>query len=77
MDPTHLAMNGNAVSVVADRDTMLDILRNHLGLKGTKFGCGLEQCGCWHGPVIPTGAIANTGIDLGDCKVALSRQPAR
>ena len=21
-------------------------LRNHLGLSGTKFGCGLEQCGC-------------------------------
>jgi nicotinate dehydrogenase subunit A len=25
---------------------LLDILRNHLGLIGTKFGCGLEQCGC-------------------------------
>jgi nicotinate dehydrogenase subunit A len=26
-------------------DTLLDVLRNHLGLKGTRFGCGLEQCG--------------------------------
>ena len=25
--------------------TLLDVLRNHLGLKGTRFGCGLEQCG--------------------------------
>ena len=22
------------------------MLRNHLGLMGTRFGCGLEQCGC-------------------------------
>ena len=42
-----LTINGTAVSVVADPDTpLLDVLRNHLGLVGTKFGCGLEQCGC-------------------------------
>jgi len=41
-----LNVNGRAVSVAADGDTpLLDILRNHLGLVGTKFGCGLEQCG--------------------------------
>ena len=40
-------VNGGAVSVTADRDTpLLDVLRNHLGLVGTKFGCGQEQCGC-------------------------------
>jgi nicotinate dehydrogenase subunit A len=22
------------------------VLRNHLGLMGTRYGCGLEQCGC-------------------------------
>ena len=39
-------VNGKSVSVAADRDTpLLDVLRNHLGLVGTKFGCGLEQCG--------------------------------
>jgi nicotinate dehydrogenase subunit A len=33
--------------VTADGDTpLLDVLRNHLGLIGTKFGCGEEQCGC-------------------------------
>jgi nicotinate dehydrogenase subunit A len=47
MPPIRLVVNGNAVSVSAPEDTpLLDILRNHLGLKGTKFGCGLEQCGC-------------------------------
>jgi nicotinate dehydrogenase subunit A len=47
MPPISLTVNGSAVSVTADGDTpLLDILRNHLGLVGTKFGCGQEQCGC-------------------------------
>jgi nicotinate dehydrogenase subunit A len=47
MQPTHLVVNGRAVSVAADAEApLLDVLRNHLGLTGTKFGCGLEQCGC-------------------------------
>ncbi|MBO0738415.1 MAG: (2Fe-2S)-binding protein [Alphaproteobacteria bacterium] len=47
MHPTALIVNGSALSVSADPITpLLDVLRNHLGLMGTKFGCGLEQCGC-------------------------------
>ena len=47
MQTVSLSVNGKEVSVTADPDTpLLDILRNHLGLFGTKFGCGLEQCGC-------------------------------
>jgi nicotinate dehydrogenase subunit A len=47
MQPTSLTVNGSVVSVTAHADTpLLDILRNHLGLVGTKFGCGQEQCGC-------------------------------
>lgn len=47
MQSTRLNVNGSTVSVTADGDTpLLDILRNHLGLTGTKFGCGQEQCGC-------------------------------
>ena len=47
MPATSFAVNGAAVRVEADRDTpLLDVLRNHLGLSGPKFGCGLEQCGC-------------------------------
>lgn len=43
---TSFTLNGSAVDITAGDDTpLLDVLRNHLGLKGTKFGCGLEQCG--------------------------------
>jgi nicotinate dehydrogenase subunit A len=47
MEPIPLNVNGNTVRIAVDGDTpLLDVLRNHLGLTGTKFGCGLEQCGC-------------------------------
>ncbi len=47
MQTVSLIVNGSEVGVTADADTpLLDILRNYLGLFGTKFGCGLEQCGC-------------------------------
>jgi nicotinate dehydrogenase subunit A len=46
MPTISLTVNGSTVSVSADGDTpLLDVLRNHLGLVGTKFGCGEEQCG--------------------------------
>lgn len=41
-----LTVNGQKVSVSAAGDTpLLDVLRNHLDLKGSRYGCGLEQCG--------------------------------
>lgn len=41
-----LTVNGRAVSVTAAATTpLLDVLRNHLDLKGSRYGCGLEQCG--------------------------------
>jgi nicotinate dehydrogenase subunit A len=41
-----LTVNGRAVNVaVADDVPLLDVLRNHLDLKGSRYGCGLEQCG--------------------------------
>lgn len=47
MPTTNLILNGKPATVAAEGDTpLLDVLRNHLGLTGTKFGCGLEQCGC-------------------------------
>src|SRR6478736_6890897 len=46
MDSIAFTVNGKPASIAADPDTpLLDVLRNHLGLVGTKFGCGLEQCG--------------------------------
>jgi nicotinate dehydrogenase subunit A len=42
-----LTVNGNAYCVtVAEETPLLDVLRNMLGLRGSRFGCGLEQCGC-------------------------------
>jgi len=47
MPAISFTVNGRAASVAADGDTpVLDVLRNHLGLVGSKFGCGQEQCGC-------------------------------
>jgi len=41
-----LTINGRTVSVAVAGDTpLLDVLRNHLDLKGSRYGCGLEQCG--------------------------------
>ena len=41
-----LHVNGLDHSVTAETDTpLLYILRNDLGLKGARFGCGLGQCG--------------------------------
>jgi isoquinoline 1-oxidoreductase alpha subunit len=41
-----LKVNGTEQSVDVDDNTpLLWVLRNNLGLTGTKFGCGLSQCG--------------------------------
>jgi len=41
-----LVINGSAQEVTADEDTpLLWVLRETLGLTGTKYGCGLSQCG--------------------------------
>ena len=41
-----LRVNGKDRKVTAEPDTpLLYVLRNDLGLKSPKYGCGLEQCG--------------------------------
>ena len=41
-----LSINGKMMTVEADADTpLLWVLRDHLNLLGTKFGCGVAQCG--------------------------------
>lgn len=41
-----LTVNGQRREVRAEDDTpLLYVLRNHLNLKGTRFGCGLGLCG--------------------------------
>jgi nicotinate dehydrogenase subunit A len=42
-----LKVNGKAQAVDVDPSTpLLYVLRDDLGLKGPRFGCGLSQCGC-------------------------------
>lgn len=43
---TTLTINGKSVEVQAAEDTpLLWVLRDHLGMTGTKFGCGAGFCG--------------------------------
>lgn len=43
---TKLNVNGEKRSIEVDPDTpLLWVLRDSLGLTGTKFGCGIAQCG--------------------------------
>jgi isoquinoline 1-oxidoreductase alpha subunit len=43
---TRLIVNGQAHDIDADPDTpLLWALRDHLGLTGTKYGCGAALCG--------------------------------
>jgi len=45
-DRVRLTVNGVERAIEADADTpLLYALRNDLGLKGTRFGCGSGQCG--------------------------------
>jgi isoquinoline 1-oxidoreductase alpha subunit len=43
---THFTINGREITVTADPDTpLLWIIREQLGLTGTKYGCGIAMCG--------------------------------
>jgi xanthine dehydrogenase iron-sulfur cluster and FAD-binding subunit A len=45
-DTGTIVINGNSVEIDADADTpLLWIIRERLKLTGTKFGCGIAQCG--------------------------------
>ncbi len=46
MSQFNINVNGKLYTVDVDNDTpILWVLRDHLNLVGTKFGCGIGQCG--------------------------------
>ena len=67
-----LKINGNTHSVEVDPTTpILWVLRDHLQLVGTKFGCGISQCGACtihiggnasRSCMVPVSAIGNNEI---------------
>ncbi|MDM0021788.1 (2Fe-2S)-binding protein [Variovorax saccharolyticus] len=69
---TSLIVNGKKLTVDADPATpLLWALRDHLGMTGTKFGCGMAQCGACtvhlesaavRSCVIPLEAVANQRV---------------
>lgn len=57
-----LFVNGRPQTVSADPDTaLLYVLRNDLGLKGTRFGCGTGYCGAC---MVIVDGRAQTSCDL-------------
>ena len=63
-----LTINGRVHDVQADADTpLLWVLREHIGLTGTKYGCGVAQCGACS--VHINGEVQRScSIRLGDVK---------
>src|SRR3979409_769421 len=62
--PYDLTVNGQHQSVDADPSTpLLWVLRDHLGMTGTKFGCGVAQCGAC--------TVQLGGVAVRSCQVPL------
>jgi len=62
---TSLKVNGKAITVQAEPDTpLLWVLRDELGLTGTKFGCGAALCGAC--------TVHVNGVPVRSCSTPLS-----
>ena len=60
-----LSVNGKSFEVEAEADTpLLWVLRENLGLTGTKYGCGIAQCGAC--------TVHIDGAPVRSCSVQLS-----
>lgn len=69
-----LHVNGSQHDTDADPETpLLWVLRDHLGMTGTKFGCGIAQCGACtvhingsalRSCLIPVSAVANRDTEI-------------
>ena len=63
-EPIKLRVNGADRSVEADLGTsLIGVLRGQLGLTGTNFGCGANQCGACH-VLIDGAAVASCDTPL-------------
>jgi nicotinate dehydrogenase subunit A len=64
VEPIKLRVNGADRSVEADpAASLLGVLRGQLGLTGTNFGCGANQCGACH-VLIDGAAVASCDTPL-------------
>ena len=64
-----LNINSRVANTDAEADTpLLWVLRDHLGLTGTKYGCGVAQCGAC--------TVHVDGAALRSCVVPVSAIPA-
>lgn len=62
---TTLKINGKSVSVEAEGDTpLLWVIRDEVGLTGTKFGCGMALCGAC--------TVHLDGLPVRSCQTPLS-----
>ncbi len=62
---TQFNVNGRAVTVSAETDTpLLWVIRDELGLTGTKFGCGAALCGAC--------TVHLDGVPVRSCQTPLS-----
>ena len=63
-------VNGEEHTVLADtRDTLLDLLRDRIGLTGTKEGCGNGNCG--------TCTVLMDGATVNACLILAQEAPGR
>jgi isoquinoline 1-oxidoreductase alpha subunit len=62
----HLTINGAAYDVDVEADTpLLWVIRENIGLTGTKYGCGISQCGACTVHIDGV-AVRSCGIVVGD-----------
>ena len=67
---TSLSINGRSYDVDVEPDTpLLWVLRDTIGLTGTKYGCGIAQCGAC--------TVHVDGIAMRSCSVPLSAVAGR
>lgn len=66
MESFSLKINGKKETIEADPSTpLLWVLRDHLNLVGTKYGCGIGQCGAC--------TVHYNGSAVRSCQIPISR----